>query len=203
MSLQTYQKKRNFKATPEPKGKKSGSGTALEFVVQRHKASHLHYDFRLEAEGVLKSWAVPKGPSMNPADKRLAMMVEDHPYDYRTFHGVIPEGNYGAGIVEIWDKGFYLPINEAREPIEEKEFLKDLRKGSIKFFLKGRKLNGEFALVKMKTSKDDNAWLLLKHDDEYAVHKNYNSEKLTAASSPINKALKKPVKKKRAAKTRV
>src|ERR1700744_2877694 len=106
MGLQLYNKKRNFKKTPEPKGKDETSKSGLSFVVQRHKASRLHYDFRLELNGVLKSWAVPKGPSMNPQDKRLAMMVEDHPYSYKDFKGVIPSG-YGAGIVEIWDKGKY------------------------------------------------------------------------------------------------
>jgi bifunctional non-homologous end joining protein LigD len=195
MSLKTYKSKRNFDDTPEPAGEKQHSAKHLEFVVQRHKASRLHYDFRLELDGVLKSWAVPKGPSMNPEDKRLAMMVEDHPYSYRTFKGVIPEGNYGAGIVEIWDHGVFMPLTEDYEISTEKEMLKMLKAGSIKFMLKGRKLKGLFALVKMKTP-EGNAWLLIKHDDEYAVHKAYDSESFTAASSPINKALKKKQKSK-------
>jgi bifunctional non-homologous end joining protein LigD len=125
------------------------------------------------------------------------MMVEDHPYDYRKFKGVIPEGNYGAGIVEIWDHGYFAPINEQGEMTDEKTILHDLQEGHIKFFLKGRKLKGSFALVKMKAT-EDNAWLLIKHDDEYALHTEYNSEKLTPASSPINKALKRKSKTSRA-----
>ena len=156
MSLVTYKKKRSFTDTPEPEGaKKKGEPKELSFVIQRHKASRLHYDFRLEMEGVLKSWAVPKGPSMNPGDKRLAMMVEDHPYDYKDFTGIIPEGNYGAGIVEIWDKGSYCGVNPEHEKINEKQLLKSLKDGNLKFALKGKKLKGEFALVKLKNSEEN------------------------------------------------
>ena len=125
MSLTLYKKKRDFKLTPEPKNRSDNSVSKLSFVVQRHKASHLHYDLRLEMNGVLKSWAVPKGPSMNPGDKRLAMMVEDHPYDYKDFEGIIPEGNYGAGIVEIWDKGSYSDIENSEKKITEKKCWKN------------------------------------------------------------------------------
>lgn len=177
-SLKTYDQKRNFKETAEPKGaKKTTDSKQHIFVIQRHHASRLHYDFRLEVDGVLKSWAVPKGPSMNPADKRLAMQVEDHPYDYKDFEGVIPEGNYGAGFVYVWDKGTYELLRDDGKGFD-KEANKELRDGDLKIRLKGKKVKGEFALVRMKTS-DDNAWLLLKHKDEFAVKTPYNSEDYT------------------------
>ena len=193
MSLTKYKQKRNFKESPEPVAGKSKTAGQLSFVVQRHKASRLHYDFRLELDGVLKSWAVPKGPSMNPGDKRLAMMVEDHPYDYKDFSGIIPSG-YGAGIVEIWDSGTYSAI-EGEGATAIKNLKAGLKAGNLKFSLKGKKLKGEFALVKLKAS-EENTWLLIKHRDKYAVDE-YDSELLTPKNSPINKWLaenKKPAK---------
>lgn len=188
MSLQSYQKKRNFKNTPEPSGRLIKSKSKLAFVVQRHKASHLHYDLRLEIDGVLKSWAVPKGPSLNPKDKRLAMMVEDHPYNYRNFAGIIPEGNYGAGIVEIWDEGQLSDLENCDKKTAEKKLKAGIHAGNLKFRLHGKKLRGEFALVKLK-GKQENSWLLIKHNDEYAVTEEYNSEEHTLKNSPINKWL--------------
>jgi bifunctional non-homologous end joining protein LigD len=187
MSLATYSKKRNFKQTPEPgAGVTRGKG-ANTFVIQRHNATRLHYDFRLEVNGVLKSWAIPKGPSLNPTDKRLAVMVEDHPLSYASFKGTIPEGNYGAGIVEIWDRGTYVP--EEMEKISDKEIERHINKGMLKFSLKGKKIKGSFALVRIKGSDSKN-WLLIKHRDKYATDKEYSSEDVTAQNSPINKALK-------------
>ncbi|WP_207425320.1 DNA ligase D [Pedobacter sp. SYSU D00535] len=174
MGLKVYKEKRNFKETSEPEGNERDSSGKLRFVVQRHHASHLHYDLRLEMEGVLKSWAVPKGPSLNPKDKRLAMMVEDHPYDYRTFEGVIPEGNYGAGVVTIFDEGTYESL-EGKD--DEKELKKGLYSGNLKFKLHGKILNGEFALVKLKGS-EDNSWLLIKHRDQFAVDAKFSAEDL-------------------------
>jgi bifunctional non-homologous end joining protein LigD len=168
MSLSLYKKKRKFGETTEPAGG-SGKDTELVFVVQKHAASHLHYDFRLEMEGVLKSWAVPKGPSLNPQDRRLAMMVEDHPYDYKDFEGTIPAGNYGAGEVIVWDNGSYHAWGEPDAKKSEKILLDGLKKGHITFILEGKKLKGEFALVKLKNDTKGNAWLLIKKDDEYAT----------------------------------
>ena len=169
MSLTKYKEKRTFSRTPEPEGKtKKTKGKQLSFVVQKHHASHLHYDFRLEMKGVLKSWAVPKGPSMNPDDKRLAMLVEDHPFDYKDFEGIIPSGNYGAGTVIIWDEGTYQSA-EANGSIEEQEkaLLKGFYSGKLSILMKGKKLKGEFTLVQSK-GREDNAWLLIKKKDEYA-----------------------------------
>lgn len=172
MSLREYNKKRSFETTAEPKGVKAkATKTALKFVVQKHDASRLHYDFRLEMDGVLKSWAVPKGPSMDPEVKRLAMMVEDHPYNYKDFEGIIPEGNYGAGTVIVWDEGSYEPLEEPGRKLKgEKLLLRELEEGSLKFKLNGKKLKGEFALVHTK-GMGDNAWLLIKHKDRYATDK--------------------------------
>src|ERR1043165_4334942 len=163
MALTLYKKKRSFKDTPEPTGGKA-SGASLRFVVQKHDASRLHYDFRLEMEGVLKSWAVPKGPSLNPEDKRLAMMVEDHPLDYRTFEGIIPEGNYGAGTVMVWDEGTYAADPELSKAGNVKQLTADYHKGHLRFVMNGKKLKGAFSLVKMrggggKYGNDDKSWL--------------------------------------------
>ncbi|MBA3972364.1 MAG: DNA ligase, partial [Bacteroidetes bacterium] len=168
MSLNTYNQKRNFKSTSEPKGKADSSESAVIFVVQKHDASHLHYDFRLEVKGTLKSWAVPKGPSMNPNVKRLAMMVEDHPYSYKDFEGTIPEGNYGAGNVIVWDNGTYKEITSVARKKSESAIAAGIHKGHISFILKGKKLKGEFSLIKLK-GKQENAWLLIKKDDKYAT----------------------------------
>jgi bifunctional non-homologous end joining protein LigD len=169
MSLVQYKKKRSFESTPEPAGGKSDKAS-LKFVIQKHAASHLHYDFRLEMEGVLKSWAVPKGPSLDPKVKRLAMMVEDHPYDYRTFEGIIPEGNYGAGAVIVWDEGWYEPAEDiAADKIKNDKALRhQLHAGKLKFILHGKKLKGTFALVKA-TGRGENSWLLMKVNDQYAT----------------------------------
>jgi bifunctional non-homologous end joining protein LigD len=167
MGLREYASKRKFKKTPEPEPKPSHPEHRLVFVVHKHAARALHYDLRLELEGVLKSWAVPKGPTLDPSLKRLAIRVEDHPLDYRDFEGVIPEGNYGAGGVIIWDRGVYHHPSTRDEKESEKLLLNGLRKGNMKFVLDGEKLKGEFALVKM--GKDGKSWLLLKKKDRYAA----------------------------------
>ncbi|MFV5686695.1 DNA polymerase ligase N-terminal domain-containing protein [Flavobacterium sp. GB2R13] len=167
ISLNKYDQKRNFNVTTEPEGAIKKSTTELVFVMQKHAASHLHYDFRLEMDGVLKSWVIPKGPSMNPEDKRMAIMVEDHPYDYKDFEGIIPEGNYGAGTVMIWDNGTYTLADKEDTDNVEKKLKSDLKDGHLSFILNGKKLKGEFALVELKT-KEENTWLLIKKNDQYA-----------------------------------
>lgn len=162
-SLQTYRKKRDFKQTPEPSGRKEKAAEKMRFVVQMHRATRLHYDFRLEAGGVLASWAVPKGPTLAAGDRRLAMHVEDHPLDYRDFEGTIPSGQYGAGSVIVWDRGTYT-LAEGTNPAAE------IANGKIKFVLNGKKLKGEFTLVKIKAREDEHGdpWLLIKDRDEHS-----------------------------------
>lgn len=180
MGLKDYESKRAFEKTPEPKPALYPASDRLVFVVQKHAARALHYDLRLELGGVLKSWAVPRGPSLNPAVKRLAVMVEDHPLDYRDFEGVIPEGNYGAGSVIVWDRGFYRHPSDGDGKESERLLLEGLRKGDMKFVLDGEKLRGEFALV--KTRKDQKSWLLLKKKDRWATIEDILTENRSALS---------------------
>jgi DNA ligase D-like protein (predicted 3'-phosphoesterase) len=163
MGLEEYRAKRDLDKSPEPTGGKASRGPT--FVIQKHDASSLHYDFRLEVNGVLKSWAVPKGPSTDPADKRLAMMVEDHPLDYGGFEGVIPSGQYGAGPVIVWDRGTYVNTTEKKGvdvPIEEA-----LEKGHATVWLEGQKIRGGYALTRVAKGKKER-WLLVKMRDEAA-----------------------------------
>jgi bifunctional non-homologous end joining protein LigD len=162
MPLEEYQRKRRFPETPEPPAEVPAEA-GHRFVVQKHQASRLHYDFRLEMDGVLKSWAVPKGPSLDPADKRLAMMVEDHPVSYVHFEGIIPADNYGAGTVQVWDTGEWAPEGNPEEMLE---------KGDLKFTLNGQKLKGGFVLARMRSRRPGSKgteWLLIKHRDEFVV----------------------------------
>jgi bifunctional non-homologous end joining protein LigD len=162
MALDEYAAKRRFARTPEPPPGTESAGPASRFCVQRHDATRLHYDFRLEIEGVLKSWAVPKGPSLDPAVKHLAAHVEDHPVEYGDFEGNIPTGNYGAGSVMLWDRGTY-------ELLGDVSVREQLARGDLKFRLHGEKLNGDFAIVHMKGRGKGNEWLLIKKRDEFAV----------------------------------
>jgi len=174
--LQEYKRKRRFDETPEPPPAVAAPG-GHRFVVQKHRASHLHYDFRLEMEGVLKSWAVPKGPSLDPADKRLAMMVEDHPVSYFHFEGIIPPGNYGAGTVMVWDTGTWEPLPPTPPPKSSAKALEAavsamLEKGDLKFRLHGEKLRGDFVLARMRSRRPGSRgteWLLIKKRDEHVA----------------------------------
>jgi bifunctional non-homologous end joining protein LigD len=179
MSLKKYREKRNFKISPEPQGspKKEKAKSHLIFVVQKHRASQLHYDFRLEYDGALLSWAVPKGPSLDPSVKRLAMQVEDHPIDYAKFEGVIPKGEYGGGTVMVWDIGTWTP--------EQSDVEAALTKGDLKFTLHGKKLRGSWVLVRTHgfggSSKP--TWLLIKHRDKYVSDADINQTKPKSALS--------------------
>jgi bifunctional non-homologous end joining protein LigD len=181
MKLNEYRKKRNFGATPEPQGagktQKKGNGSLI-YAVQKHMASHLHYDFRLEWRGVLLSWAVPKGPSLDPAVKRLAMQTEDHPVEYSDFEGVIPAGQYGAGTVMLWDRGTWQP--------ESADVDASLQEGEIKFTIHGTKLQGSWVLVRTRGFGKNplrSAWLLIKHRDQYASAKDVTQEEPRSVAS--------------------
>jgi bifunctional non-homologous end joining protein LigD len=165
MKLKEYREKRHFEVSPEPPGgatPEKEKKTRLIYVIQKHRASHLHYDFRLEWNGTLLSWAIPKGPSLDPSVKRLAMRVEDHPIEYATFEGVIPKGEYGGGTVMVWDTGLWKP--------EVKDVDDALARGELKFTLLGKKLRGSWVLVRTQGygSRSDKSWLLIKHRDEFA-----------------------------------
>ena len=182
MPLETYRKKRKFEETPEPKGRLHRSGRDRIFVVQKHDASHLHYDFRLEIGGVLVSWAVPKGPTLDPSSKRFATMTEDHPIDYADFEGTIPEGHYGAGTVMVWDRGTY----ETQGDVAPED---QLANGELKIELHGKKLRGAFVLVHMGhrsgTPREKSRWLLIKRKDEWADRK-WKADALGVARSAIS-----------------
>ena len=166
MSLDRYRQKRNFQVSPEPRGGERGAAVLkpkLQFVVQKHRATQLHYDFRLEFNGVLLSWAVPKGPSLDPSVKRLAMQVEDHPLEYAGFEGVIPEDEYGGGTVMVWDRGYWVS--------EVTDVARAMEKGDLKFTLHGKKLRGSWVLVRTRGyggGREGRSWLLIKHRDQYA-----------------------------------
>src|SRR6266581_4611445 len=174
MALKEYRAKRRFDVTAEPAGKEKAAAKrrkALIFVVQKHRATALHYDFRLEWKGVLLSWAVPKGPSLDPSVKRLAMQVEDHPIEYADFEGIIPEGEYGGGTVMIWDEGTWTP--------ESSDVDAALKKGDLKFTLNGKKLRGSWVIVRTRgryQGAGKTSWLLIKHRDEFATTKDVAEE---------------------------
>ena len=178
MSLKTYREKRDFKKSPEPKGKTVAKKAKNEllYVIQKHRATALHYDFRLEWKGVLLSWAVPKGPSLDPSVKRLAMEVEDHPVDYGNFEGVIPEGEYGGGTVMLWDKGTWTPDLPDVDAM--------LKKGDLKFTLHGEKLGGSWALIRTRGfGGSKNSWLLIKHKDKFVSKKDVTLDKPKSVKS--------------------
>src|SRR5690242_17532668 len=186
--LTEYRRKRDFRVTAEPRGgiEVPRLGRPLAFVIQKHAASHLHYDLRLELGGVMKSWAVPKGPSLDPADRRLAVQVEDHPIEYNTFEGIIPHGEYGGGTVMLWDRGTYEPATIAEGEDPERALRRDLHRGRLTIRVFGERLRGVFSLVRTTAGGDDGdakpQWLLMKRDDEDAEH---GSDITAAATTSI------------------
>src|SRR5438477_1206133 len=189
--LAEYQQKRDFTRTKEPSGEKAGARARagrLRFVIQKHAARNLHFDLRLELDGVMKSWAVPKGPSLDPKVKRLAMQVEDHPIDYNTFEGTIPQGEYGGGTVMLWDRGTY-SSDVSTSPAEEEDAIREgLKRGDLKITFHGDRLHGSFALVRMKWSRDRSSsakpqWLLIKHRDEFATDEDVVADNMTSVES--------------------
>src|SRR3954467_6712017 len=188
--LAEYRKKRDFTRTREPSGEKDAvpaRAGRLRFVIQKHAASHLHFDLRLELDGVMKSWAVPKGPSLDPSVKRLAMQVEDHPIDYNTFEGTIPKGEYGGGTVMLWDRGTYSADAATSDEDEESAVREGLRRGDLKITFHGDRLHGSFALVRMKFARDGSSskpqWLLIKHRDEFATEEDVVAENMTSVDT--------------------
>src|ERR671922_321708 len=182
--LREYSAKRAFDATPEPPAAVAERTGALLFVIQQHSATRLHYDFRLECDGVLKSWSVPKGLSLDPAEKRLAVQTEDHPFDYASFEGIIPPKQYGAGEVIVWDCGVYSPDEEEdwidnREEAE-RQVREALEKGKLSVFLRGEKVKGSFALVR---TKDQKTWLLIKHKDRFAAKNDITAQQRSVLSA--------------------
>jgi bifunctional non-homologous end joining protein LigD len=166
-ALAEYRRKRDFSRTAEPRGSARRTGPKLAYVIQKHAASRLHFDLRLELDGVMKSWAVPKGPSLDPAVKRLAMQVEDHPIEYNQFEGTIPQGEYGGGTVMVWDRGTYRYGGDEPDALEG--LREGYRKGDFKFVLQGKRLRGSWVLVRMRRGdRDQHQWLLIKHRDEFA-----------------------------------
>jgi bifunctional non-homologous end joining protein LigD len=184
--LSEYRRKRDFKRTGEPKGGRPRKTTKLAYVIQKHAATRLHFDLRLELDGVMKSWAVPKGPSLDPSVKRLAIQVEDHPIEYNTFEGTIPKGEYGGGTVMVWDKGTYGPAVESDDP--EETLREGFAKGDFKFVLRGKRLRGSWVLVRTRgrggSKGGRDQWLLIKHrDDDADPDTDPVAEHLTSAKS--------------------
>jgi bifunctional non-homologous end joining protein LigD len=188
--LAEYRRKRDFARTHEPSGDASASPSLegrLRFVIQKHAASRLHFDLRLELDGVMKSWALPKGPSLDPSVKRLAMQVEDHPIDYNTFEGTIPKGEYGGGTVMLWDRGTY-SSDVATSPDEEEDAIREgLKRGDLKITFHGERLHGSYALIRMKFARDGSSsrpqWLLIKHRDEFASDGDVVAENMTSVDT--------------------